>query len=84
MTGSVAIDVCLKLNLRAKNLLTEEYPRAKNYITKEDNNSWLLTTQVYNIAGVARFYIGLANSIEIVSAPELKSYVKEFCNKHLA
>ena len=84
MTGNKAIDVCLRLNLRAKNLLIEEFPRAKDCIVKECNdNSWLLTTQVYNIAGVARFYMGLANSIQIVSAPELKEYVKEFCNDHL-
>jgi hypothetical protein len=84
MTGNKDIDVCLRLNLRAKNLLIEEYPRAKDCIVKECNdNSWLLTTQVYNIAGVARFYMGLANSIQIVSAPELKEYVKEFCNNYL-
>lgn len=84
MTGNKAIDVCLRLNLRAKNLLIEEFPRAKDCIVKECNdNSWLLTTKVYNIAGVARFYMGLANSIQIVSAPELKEYVKEFCSNHL-
>ena len=83
MTGSAAFDICLRLNLRAKNLLIEEFPRSKEYIVKENNNSWLLTVKVYNIAGVARFYMGLANSIQIVSAPELKEYVKEFCSNHL-
>ena len=83
MTGNTAIEVCLRLNLRAKNLLEEEYPRAKNCVVKDGNSSWLLTTQVYNIAGVARFYIGLANSIEIINAPELKEYVKDYCNKYL-
>lgn len=84
MTGNRAINVTLRLNLRAKNLLVDEYPRSKEFIVKENNNSWLLTTQVYNLAGVARFYIGLANSIEIVSCPELVDYVKEYCKTYLA
>jgi predicted DNA-binding transcriptional regulator YafY len=83
MTGSASIDVCLRLNLRAKNLLIEEFPRSKDYVVKENNNSWLLTTKVYNIAGVARFYIGLANSIQIVSSPELTEYIKEYCKTYL-
>jgi hypothetical protein len=83
MTGCKAYDVCLRLNLRARNLLVEEFPRSKDYISKENDNSWLLTASVYNIAGVARFYMGLANSIEIVSAPELVEYVKEFSNSYL-
>lgn len=83
MTGSAVVDVCLRLNMRAKNILTEEFPRSKEHIVKESNNSWLFTSQVYNIAGVARFYIGLANSIQIVSAPELKEYVKKYCATYL-
>lgn len=84
MTGSTPISICLRLNLRAKNLLVEEYPRSKEFITKERDNSWLLTTTVYNVAGVARFYMGLANSIQIVSAPELKTYVAEYCKQYLS
>lgn len=83
MTGSTAIDICLRLNLRAKNLLIEEFPRSKEYIVKENNNSWLLTATVYNIAGVARFYMGLANSIQIIRAPELTAYIKEYCTAYL-
>lgn len=83
MTGSTPVDVCLRLNLRAKNLLLEEFPRSKEFISKERDNSWLLTTQVYNVAGVARFYMGLANSIQIVNAPELKAYVKEYIKSNL-
>lgn len=83
MTGNAPINICLRLNLRAKNLLLEEYPRAKNYLSKETDNSWLLTTEVYNLRGVGRFFMGLANSIEIVSGPELVAYVKEYCHTYL-
>ncbi len=83
MTGNEKIHICLRMNLRAKNLLLEEYPLAKEHISKEDNNSWLLSTEVYNIAGVARFYIGLAGSIEIIDAPALIAYVREYRRNHL-
>ena len=83
MTGDSNIEISLRLNLRAKNLLVEEYPRSKEFITKEPGESWMLNTKVHNILGVARFYMGLAHSIDIVNAPELKEYVSEFCKKHL-
>ena len=83
MTGSSSYSICLRLNLRAKNLLLEEFPRAKEHISNEGKNSWLLNTDVYNLAGVARFYIGLANSIEIINAPELVEYIKSYCKAYL-
>lgn len=83
MTGSSTYNITLRLNLRAKNLLLEEFPGSANYIERESDSSWLLTAYVYNIAGVARFYLGLANSIEIVKAPELVEYVREYCKAHL-
>ena len=83
MTGDKPINICLRLNMRAKNLLLEEFPLSKGFIVNEGNNSWLLTTEVYSLAGVARFYIGLANSIDIIEAPELKEYIKEYCATYL-
>ena len=56
---------------------------AKDAIVNEGNGNWLFTTDVYNLAGVARFYIGLANSIQIVNAPELQAYVKEYVKQYL-
>lgn len=83
MTGDTSIEICLRLDLRAKNLLLEEYPRSKEYITKESGESWLLNTCVHNLAGVARFYMGLAHSIDIVNAPELKKLVSDYSKKYL-
>ena len=83
MTGSTAFNICLRLNLRAKNLLIDEFPKAEAFVIKENDNSWLLTTEVYNISGVARFYLGLANSIDIINAPELVEYVKTYCSTYL-
>ena len=83
MTGDHTYNICLRLNLRAKNLLVEEFPKAKDAIVNEGNGNWLFTTDVYNLAGVARFYIGLANSIQIVNAPELQAYIKEYVRQYL-
>ena len=50
---------------------------------KGDNNIWYFDTEVYQIVGVARFYIGLANHIKILQAPELEQYVATFVNDNL-
>ena len=83
MTGSSVYNISLRLNMRAKNLLLDEYPQAKDYLVKESDDAWILCAEVYNLAGVARFYMGLANSIEIIDGTELKSYVADFCKEHL-
>ncbi len=83
MTGDSPVHVSLQLDLMAKNLLIEEYPSSKNFIKshKGDDNIWYFDTNVYKLEGVGRFYMGLANHIKILDAPELQSYVKEFARQ---
>lgn len=85
MTGEKPIHVSLQLDLMAKNLLIEEFPRAKNCIKphKGDDNVWYFDTEVYQLEGVGRFYMGLVNHIKILDAPELKQYVIDFIKKYL-
>lgn len=85
MTGDKPIHVSLQLDLMAKNLLIEEYPSSKKFIQphKGDDNIWYFDTNVYKLEGIGRFYMGLANHIKILDAPELKGYVAEFCTKYL-
>ena len=85
MSGEKAIRVNLQLDLMAKNQLVEEFPRAKGDISpcKGDENVWFLSTTVYALQGIGRFYIGLANRIKILDAPELQEYVNEFKEKFL-
>ena len=77
--------VSLQLDLMAKNLLIEEFPSAKDFIKphKGDDNIWYFDTDVYKIEGVARFYIGLANHIKILNAPELEKFVASFVKDNL-
>ena len=85
MTGTDSIHVTLQLDLMAKNLLVEEYPRAKDSITphKDDKNIWYLTTDVHHLEGIGRFYIGLASHIKILEGDALRQYAAEYARKNL-
>lgn len=83
MTGKEDIPVTLKMTLKAKNLLIEEYPLAQKDIYLE-NGSWILKTTVKDLAGVGRFYLGLCDQMEIVESPELVTFVSNHIKEHLA
>lgn len=84
LSGEKKIHCTLELDLFARNLLIEEFPLAKDDLRKSgDSNQWILDTDVYQIEGIARFYIGLANHIRILECPELIDYVKQFVNENL-
>ena len=86
MSDDVArIPISLELDLMAKNLLVEEYPRAKEFITgqKGDENTWYFTTDVCRLEGIGRFYIGLANHIKILKGDELRQYARDYAEKYL-
>lgn len=77
MAGERKIHVVLMLDNMARNLLVEEFEGSENELTDNKDGSWTLETDVYQLAGIGRFYIGLAEHITILSAPELEEYVKE-------
>lgn len=85
MTGKTLSQVSLQLDLFAKNLLVEEYPAAKQFIKPHqgDENIWYFDTKVCDMAGVGRFYIGLANHIKILEGEALKQYAIEYGKKYL-
>lgn len=82
MSGKTAKPIKLRLGLRAKNLLLEEYPLAAKDITRK-GAYWILETGVCDFAGVCRFYLGLADDIEIQDSPELEAYVLEYTKRHV-
>jgi hypothetical protein len=85
MTGDTTTHISLKLDLMAKNLLVEEYPRSKDFITGEkgDENIWYFSTDVCRMEGIGRFYIGLASHIQILEGDALKQYAKDYAEKYL-
>ena len=85
MTGEKPIHVVLQLDLMAQNLLVEEFPDAKSSLAATgDDNKWILDIDVYAIEGIGRFYMGLAGNIQILDAPELEAYVKEYVAENLS
>lgn len=80
-TGDIAMKMVLRLDMTAHNLILEEFPESAADMVKEDENHWILTTDVYDVRGVGRFYIGLARHIEIISGDQLKNYAKEYIKK---
>jgi hypothetical protein len=82
MAGKEDIPVTLKMTLKAKNILIEEYPLASRDISFEDG-SWYLRTIVKDLTGVGRFVIGLADQIQIIDSTCLKEYLKWFKRTHL-
>ena len=69
--------VKLQLNLRAYNLLLEEYPLSEKYITKINDTKYLYDGWVCSFDGIGRFVLGLCEDIEILKPPALKKFLKE-------
>lgn len=82
MAGKEDIPVTLKMTLKAKNLLIEEYPLASKYISY-DGKDWWFKGNVKDLAGVGRFVIGLADQIHLMETPALSDYIITFANKHI-
>lgn len=83
MSGRTPMRVRLSLSVMAKNLLVEEHPLAENDLSRKGDR-WILDTEVYNYAGICRFYVGLASDIKIIDSPAFESYVKEYLKEYLS
>ena len=83
MTGETPIPVKLELTLLAKNILMEEYPEAEKYLREIEVDRWILQTNIYNLIGIGRFYMGLAREITILEAPGLKEYAEDYVKQHI-
>lgn len=69
------IPIQLKLNMRARNLLIEEYPLSEKDISETENNTFFFNSYVCNFLGVGRFVLGLMDDIVVVSPIDLKQYL---------
>lgn len=76
MTGKEPTLVVLKMNLRSKLLLEEEFPNSTQDI-KQEKDTYFLKTQVYGYKGVARFVLGLLDEVEVIEPLDFKSYLNE-------
>ena len=85
MSGAPQYQVSLELDMYAKNLLIEQYPRTKEDITKDanDNNVWYYSAKISGLDALARFYIGLVDHIKIIDSTELRAYIDTYIKNKL-
>lgn len=76
-TGELNKHVEFELNLRARNLLTEEYPLAEKYITEVASNRFLFNAPVAKYEGPGRFVLGVAEDIRLIGNEGFVSFLKE-------
>jgi len=83
--GEENYHIKLRMKLAARNYLLEEYSNAKNLPETEfypiENDEWILDTTVHGLGAVRRFYLGLADKIEILPTEHseaLKEDIKRF------
>ena len=82
MTGKEDIPVTLRMTLKAKNLLIEEYPLSAKYVSF-DGEWWWFRANVKDLAGVGRFVLGLADQIQIINTPILSEHIIQFSRSYI-
>ena len=75
-TGDLDKQVEFRLNLRAKNLLTEEYPLAEKYLTAITRNQFAFKAPVAKYEGPGRFVLGIAEDIQMLGDEGFLEYLK--------
>lgn len=80
-SGETRYPISLRLGLLAHNILIEEKPKAKKYLTQEAKTTWRLDIDVCNYAGIGRFVIGLMDDIEIIKNDEFREYIRQKAEK---
>ena len=82
MAGKEDIPVTLKMTLKAKNLLVEEYPLSARHLSY-DGAYWWFRANVKDLSGIGRFVIGLADQVEVIEGDKLIEYKKHFVSNFL-
>lgn len=82
----------IRMEVRARNYLLEEYSNAKNlppeefYPDPEIPDKWILDTHLHGFGAIRRFYLGLADKVEILDTEDsdaLKADIREYMTKYL-
>lgn len=81
-TGDLNKQVEFKLNLKAKNLLIEEYPLSERFLTKISNNQFVLKAPVAKYEGPGRFVLGLYEDIQLIGDIGFQEFIQSKTNKY--
>lgn len=79
-TGDLNKQIELRMNLKARNLLIEEYPLSERHLDRIGNNQYRLTIQVAKYEGPGRFVMGLIDDIQVVGDDGFRDYLKTKIN----
>ena len=89
--GKGSYHIRLRMKVGARNYLLEEYSRAKDLPESEfyqdGPNHWILDTTLYGLGAVRRFYLGLADQIEILDSEDsdaLKEELRSFLDRWIS
>lgn len=69
------------LNLKACNLLKEEFPLAEEYIQQEDQG-YRLRVPIANFHGIGRFVLGLPGQVHVIGPESFKDFLREEVKKN--
>ena len=79
--GKGKYHIRLRMKVAAKNYLFEEYSCAEKLpeeqLRKDGRDHWILDTTLYGLGAVRRFYLGLADQIEILDSEDKEKLLKE-------
>ena len=88
--GNKRYHIKIRMDVGARNYLLEEYscaeklPESEFY--EEKNNKWVLDTHVNGLGAIRRFYLGLADKIEILEtedSEEIKADIAAFIKAYI-
>ena len=83
-TSQQTIHIKVRLGRLAHNLLLEEYPLSEKFITpcSENDDNWILETDVANLHGIGRFVAGLLDDVQIIDSPELEAHINSYLKRY--
>ncbi len=76
-SGEDTSRVRLLMGNRSKTILLEETPEAAPYLIPQNDGRWMLDAEYCSFVGVARFYLGLFEDIEIIESPDFIEFLKQ-------
>lgn len=76
-SGEEKYPIKLRLGQLSHNLILEEFPQSTEFLTRESQDSWILSTHVASHVGVTRFVLGLYEDITVLGDEHFNRYVKD-------
>lgn len=72
--------VTMLMGRLSSSILLEEYPKARKYLTQQDDTHWQLELPVCSFIGIGRFVMGLFEDIEVQGCNEFKEFLNNKIN----